>query len=194
MNSAIRLPTVLAIGFTGHRGIPDETKSRQLICDFLQERKATTPGIFYGLSSVAAGGDLLFAESCLKLGIPLRVLLPVPEEYFRKDFDDATWSRAEQVLRKAVSVQVSVQVIGDNQLREERYYECGIETVQQSQLLVALWDGQPSRGLGGTEEIVSFAPERWAGRSSGSIVKPERCMSFTRKQLGSYSTIRSCTS
>ena len=174
MNSAIRLPAVLAIGFTGHRGIPDETKSRQLICDFLQERKLATPGIVYGLSSVAAGADLLFAESCLKLGIPLRVLLPVPEEYFRKDFDDATWLRAEQVLRKAVSVQVSVQVTGDNQIREERYYECGIETVQQSQLLVALWDGQPSRGLGGIEEIVSFArkmgrPVIWFHSETGEV-------------------------
>jgi len=29
--------------------------------------------------------------------------------------------------------------------------------VQQSQLMIALWDGEPSRGMGGTQEIVAFA-------------------------------------
>jgi hypothetical protein len=74
-------------------------------------------------------------------------------EEFRKDFDEVNWSRAEQVLRKAASVEVA----GDSQSREECYYECGIETVLQSRLLLALWDGGPSQGLGGTEDVVSFA-------------------------------------
>ena len=39
----------------------------------------------------------------------------------------------------------------------QRYYECGIETVQQSQLLIALWDGGPGQGLGGTADMVRFA-------------------------------------
>jgi hypothetical protein len=119
---------------------------------------------------VAAGGDLLFAESCVQLGIPLRVLLPLPQKYFRKDFDTATWVRAEQVLSKAVSVAVA----GDHELREDGYYECGIETVQQSQLMIALWDGEPSRGMGGTQEIVSFArtmgrPVIWFHSATGSM-------------------------
>ncbi len=154
MNS-IQLPSVLAIGFTGHRSLRDEPKCRKLIYDFLQEQKATTAGIVYGVSSAAAGGDLLFAESCIQLGIPLRVLLPISQEYFRKDFGPDTWLRAEQVLSKAVSVEVT----GDHELLEEGYYECGIETVQQSQLMIALWDGERSRGTGGTQEIVSFAEE-----------------------------------
>jgi hypothetical protein len=138
-SSPIRLPPTLAVGFTGHRNLPDETKCRRLICDFLKKRKAATPGFIYGVSSVAAGGDLLFGESCIELEIPLRVLLPLPEEQFRQDFDAATWSRADQILRKAVSIEVT----GRDQPREDRYYECGIETVLQSRLLLALWNGEP---------------------------------------------------
>ena len=169
-NSAIRLPAVLAIGFTGHRSLLDESNSRKLICDYLAEQKATTLGIVYGVSSVAAGGDLLFAESCIQLEIPLRVLLPLPREYFRKDFDVATWMRVEQVLSKAVSVEVT----GTNELREQGYYECGVETVQQCQLMIALWDGEPSRGLGGTQQIVSFArtmgrPVVWFHSATGTM-------------------------
>jgi hypothetical protein len=152
-NSLVRLPAILAIGFTGHRKLPDEAKSRRLIRDFLEQQKSATRGIVSGVSSAAAGGDLLFAESCVELGIPLRVLLPMPRDEFRNDFDAATWQRAERVLQSAISVEVK----GDREHRRESYYECGIETVQQSEILLALWDGQEARGMGGTAEIVAFA-------------------------------------
>jgi len=168
-NSAIRLPSALAIGFTGHRSLPDEAKCRKCVYDFLKEQKAAAKGVVYGISSAAAGGDLLFAESCIQLEIPLRVLLPLPHDRFRKDFDEATWQRAEYVLSKAVSVEVT----DDHGIREEGYYECGIQTVQESQLMIALWDGEPSRGMGGTQEIVSFArkmgrPVIWLHSATGA--------------------------
>jgi hypothetical protein len=167
---AIRLPSVLAIGFTGHRSLPDETKSRESIRGFLREQKARTSAIVYGVSSAAAGGDLLFAECCLELEIPLQVLLPLSKEEFRKDFDEATWLRAEQVMSKAISVEVT----GDRESRNKAYYECGIETVQQSQLMITLWDGEPSRGMGGTQEIKEFAeqmgkPVIWIHSVTGTI-------------------------
>ncbi len=150
---SIQLPATLAIGFTGHRVLDDEAKCRKSIFDFLEQRKASTSAVVYGISSVAVGGDLLFAESCIQLSLPLCILLPLPLEEFRKDFDEINWSRAEQVMIKAASVEVA----GGNQTRAECYYECGIETVQQSRLLLALWNGGPSQGLGGTENVVSFA-------------------------------------
>jgi hypothetical protein len=153
--SAIRLPSVLAIGFTGHRNLPDEIMCRTLICDFLREQKARRSSVVYGVSSAASGGDLIFAESCLELEIPLRILLPLPREEFRIDFDSATWMRVEQVMSKAVSV----DVIEDRESRKEGYYACGIETVQQSECMIALWDGEQSKGVGGTQEIVDFATE-----------------------------------
>ena len=149
----IRLPAVLPVGFTGHRRLPDEAGSRAVLREFLREYKASSPAIVYGVSSAAAGADLLFAESCLELDIPLRMLLPMPAEEFRNDFDAETWARAERVLARAISVEVT----GQGRDRSELYYECGIQTVQQCRLLLALWDGEASRGLGGTAEIVDFA-------------------------------------
>ena len=152
--AAVRLPSVLAIGFTGHRTLPDEAKCRRCIRDFLAKRKVATPGVaVYGVSSAAAGGDLLFAETCLELGIPLRILLPLRMEHFRSDFDPATWQRVEHVLKNAMSVEVT----GNYNSRDEAYFECGIQTVQQSQMLVALWDGEKARGVGGTADVVLFA-------------------------------------
>jgi len=68
----------MAIGFTGHRTLGDENKCRKWIIDFLARRKASAVGVVYGVSSVAAGGDLLFAESCIQLELPLSDLLPLP--------------------------------------------------------------------------------------------------------------------
>jgi hypothetical protein len=169
-SNSIRLPAVLAIGFTGHRSLKNEPRLRQQIRDFLRQQKAAFEGIVYGVSSAAAGGDQLFAESCLELDIPLRVLLPRPAEQFREDFDDASWQRTERIMKDAVWVEVT----GGNQGRKEQFYDCGIQTVTESQLLVALWDGQPSRGAGGTQEIVYYAekighPVAWIHSESGNL-------------------------
>lgn len=169
-NPLVQLPEVLAVGFTGHRKVPYETKSRQVIRDFLAQQKESHHGILYGVSSAAAGGDQLFAESCIELDIPLRILLPRPAEQFRADFDDASWQRTVHIMEKAISVEVT----GRHEARNEQYYDCGIQTVAESQLLVALWDGQPSRGIGGTQEIVSYArktghPIAWIHSETGVL-------------------------
>jgi hypothetical protein len=170
MGLSIQLPATVAIGFTGHRALDDEAKCRKWIRDFLEQKKSSTSALVYGISSVAAGGDLLFAESCLELALPLCVLLPMPVEEFRPDFNEADWARAEKILSQAASVDVT----SGNQSREECYYECGIETVQQSRLLLALWNGESAQGMGGTEDVVSFAkgigkPVVWLHSTSGEI-------------------------
>lgn len=169
-NPIVRLSEVLAIGFTGHRKVSDEAKIRPLIRDFLAQQKQSHIGIVYGISSVASGGDQLFAESCLELDIPLRILLPRPADQFRTDFDDASWQRTERIMSKAISVEVT----GRHESKTEQYYDCGIQTVSESQLLMALWDGQPSRGTGGTQEMVAYArktghPIAWIHSQTGEL-------------------------
>ncbi len=169
---SVVLPITFAIGFTGHRKLADEKEGRAAIHKFLEAQKAETSSKIYGVSSVAAGADLIFAETCLHLGIPLRILLPFTPEEFHKDFDEPTWKRAEHVMSQALSV----DVVGTDPSRDARYYECGVETVDQSELLLALWDGKPSNGLGGTEDIVSFArdqgrPVVWIHSETGAVQK-----------------------
>jgi len=168
--SSVCLPLTLAIGFTGHRSLPNQQQARHELRDLLKQQKDAGRETVYGVSSVAAGGDLLFAETCIELGIPLRILLPFEEDEFRKDFDPDDWSRVAAVLKDAASIEVT----GRSRAREERYYECGIETVHQCAMLVALWDGEPSRGKGGTQEIVSYAtkigrPVFWIHSETGQL-------------------------
>ena len=40
---------------------------------------------------------------------------------------------------------------------EDSYLDCGIETVNGADVLLAVWDGDPARGKGGTAEVVQYA-------------------------------------
>ena len=44
--------------------------------------------------------------------------------------------------------------------REAAYEQAGHWIVENSHALVALWDGEPARGQGGTAEIVAYTVER----------------------------------
>ncbi|HSC08034.1 MAG TPA: hypothetical protein VLD59_14510, partial [Steroidobacteraceae bacterium] len=69
------------------------------------------------------------------------------------DFTSAEWSVVEKTLGSADHV----RVIDENGDRKDGYLDCGIETVNGSDVLLALWDGDPARGKGGTAEVVQYA-------------------------------------
>ena len=53
-----------------------------------------------------SGGDLHFAEACIALDIPLRVILPLPSESLLGYFDEPTRNRANEVIRRALSIDI----------------------------------------------------------------------------------------
>src|SRR4029077_20786370 len=59
------------------------------------------------------------------------------------------------LLRRAVRVQ-SLSGIKEAE-RDLAYLECGLLVVEEADLVIAVWDGKPSRGLGGTADIVANA-------------------------------------
>lgn len=120
-----------------------------------------------GCSSIAAGSDTLFAEECQSLGIPWIAWLPFAADEFRQDFDAQQWSHVRELLARTIDVRVS----GTAHERDAAYLECGLQTVESADLLIAVWDGMPARGLGGTGDVVAFA------RSLGLplvLVEPEK--------------------
>jgi hypothetical protein len=50
-----------------------------------------------------------------------------------------------------------VSVLGEQPTREDAYLAGGLALVDDVDVLVALWDGEPSRGRGGTAEVVQYA-------------------------------------
>jgi hypothetical protein len=143
------------VGFTGHRTLHDSAGVERTVRGILEGLKAEAGVEWLALSSVAAGSDIVFARSALALGLGWEAVLPLPPAEFRRDFSDVQWREVETLLAEAEHV----RIVGERAVREDAYLDGGMETVNHCDLLLAVWDGERSRGRGGTAEIVAYARE-----------------------------------
>jgi hypothetical protein len=153
--ASARLPLFHVVGFTGHRRLTDAPGVADAIGEALALLQREAPGEWIALSSAAAGGDILFAREALARGCAWQVVLPVALAEFRQDFTDAEWIETEAVLARAESV----RVLNDAGERDDAYLDAGMETVHGSDVLVAVWDGEPARGKGGTADVIAYASD-----------------------------------
>ena len=120
-----------------------------------------------GYSALACGGDILFAETLLKLGGEIHIVLPFEEKTFRRVSVDLVpgkgWGRRfKTILKKAASVTI-LNPSGDP-AEPENYEYCNRAILGMAKLKarsidldlqpVILWDGQPGDGPGGTEAFI----------------------------------------
>ena len=150
-----QLPIFHVVGFTGHRQLKDEAAIERTIRGILTGLRGEAGVEWLALSSVAAGSDILFARSAVALGMGWEAVLPLPTAEFKNDFTATKWREVEALLDQAEQV----RVIGERGVREDSYLDGGMETVNHCDVLLAVWDGEPSRGRGGTAEIVAYARE-----------------------------------
>jgi hypothetical protein len=150
---ASKLPHYHVVGFSGHRQLDRSAVIAPALRQALAALQQTSAGEWIALSSTAAGGDLLFARTALELKLAWHAILPLPPAEFRRDFSDAEWREVEGVLAEAEQV----RVITENGSREDAYLDCGVETVNDCDVLLAVWDGEPARGKGGTADVIRYA-------------------------------------
>jgi hypothetical protein len=148
-----RLPQFRVVGFTGHRHLADHAGASRAIRGAIDALRREVPEEWIALSSIAGGGDQLFVHEMLALGLTWHAILPLPRSEFAEDFTPAEWSAVEETLTAADHV----RVIAESADRKDGYLDCGIETVNGADVLIALWDGELARGKGGTADVVQFA-------------------------------------
>ncbi len=160
-----RVPFTVRVAVTGHRHLrrPDVVgagvdAALDLIRTLFPAR-ADTPVVLTAVSSLAEGADRVVAERVLATtGGGLEVALPLPADDYRSDFDSA-WSDAEfEELVERASLVVEGAASGDRV--REGYERAGQYVVDRADVLVAVWDGEPSRGRGGTAETIAYALNR----------------------------------
>ncbi|MBQ0855593.1 hypothetical protein J8N05_46380 (plasmid) [Streptomyces sp. BH-SS-21] len=136
------------IGVTGHRAIPVAAlpSVRSGI------RRQLSDGGVRAISSLAAGADQLFADIALDSGIPVTAVIPGMDHEAHLD-DDA----ARSVYRRILSSCADRVDLPLEPTHEQAYFAAGRWIVDHCDLLVAVWDGRPARGLGGTGDVVAYA-------------------------------------
>lgn len=143
----------MRIGLTGHQNIPSQ--ALEYVTRGIAEVLDRVEDELVGVSSLAAGADQLFASLVLERAGSLQLVIPCRryEETF-PDPEDLTNFRT--LLERAVSV----ETLSFDEPSEEAYLAAGCRVVDLSDVLLAVWDGQPARGKGGTGDIVEYARSR----------------------------------
>lgn len=186
-NSFEPIPFRIRVGVTGHRTLPDAETVRISVLNAIQEfAPALFPAntqlrvkdvlaaghtglVFSVLSPLAEGTDRVVAQTVLELPESrLEVVLPMPVDEYKKDFAsaescaefDALLARCPEPMclsAARVTTNCGSQPAFD---RKVAYEAAGRYVVNHCDILLAIWDGQPARGRGGTAKIVAYAMEQ----------------------------------
>lgn len=109
------------------------------------------------LSALAEGADRLVAEIALERQFDLVCPLPFAQAEYAKDFaSDESKMQFCALLARAIAPPPELD--GGRGDDEARSYEAvGRLVVRNCDLLIAIWNGRPGKGLGGTADTVRFA-------------------------------------
>ena len=163
VESVGRVPLRIRIGVTGHRTLADEPAVSARVDEVLfrlQEILPSTPTtsvLFEVVSPLGEGADRIVADRVLRYPSSiLEVPLPLPASDYEGDFgSEASRRRFGALLERAHH---SWTVGGSD--RVDAYRRTGEYVVESCDLLIAIWDGEPSRGAGGTGDILELARTR----------------------------------
>ena len=145
------------IEVTGHRILSANNLITLQVDDALQEtwKKFTEPFFIY--SSLAEGSDRLVVRRAFdRIKTSLVAPLPLKKEDYLIDFSIDSRSKFLDLLRRAEKV-IELPV---SPTRVAAYESAGRYILDHVDVLIALWDGKPSRGQGGTGQIVLEARQR----------------------------------
>lgn len=158
------IPARLVIGVTGHRKLDnqpvlgEQIRSTIKMITQMVPPLANTPVVPSVLSPLAEGADRLIVREVLKVPRSmLEVVLPLKQDDYVQDFETAE-SRME--FHELLSRARRVRQLPSKGNRPEAYKQLGRYIVDHCDVLIALWDGKPAAGEGGTGDIVQYARER----------------------------------
>jgi len=138
----------MRIGITGHQNL-----SVSVIAWIKQEIliEIKQLNIDDAYSCLAIGADQIFAEIILENKIPLIAIIPCV--HYETTFDSKGLISYNKLLKQSKSIiQLNFQ-----KPSEEAFFEAGKTVISNSDILFAIWNSLPAKGLGGTADIVSIA-------------------------------------
>jgi hypothetical protein len=183
------IPYRIRIGVTGHRKLTDPAALQALVRKAVDSEvmklfpkesqdniervhRAGRTAISYSiLSPLAEGADRVVARAVLQdEDARLDVVLPMALEDYLEDFatEESRKEFLELLGRCRKPVLLRERLIKDDrsdpsdqaELRRDAYAHVGRYVVDHCDALIAVWDGEPSRGRGGTAENVQYALEQ----------------------------------
>jgi hypothetical protein len=147
----------MKIGITGHQQLGNENdwvwveKSMRALLSNMRSD-------LIGISSLASGADQLFARIILDLSGILYAVIPFHnyERAFRSTDDAESYHRLLALAERKETLHTS-------ETDEKAFFLAGQRIVGLADKMVAVWDGKPAGGLGGTADVVEYARKKQVG-------------------------------
>jgi hypothetical protein len=140
---------MMRVAVSGHRGLPAATV--RLVDRAVRDWLAGADGDLIGLSCLADGADQIFARAVLDAGGPLEVIVPAVAY---RDGLPADARVGYDALLQAASV---IDRLAYTESTPEAHMAASELMLSRADQLLAVWDGQPARGFGGTADVVAAA-------------------------------------
>lgn len=142
----------MRVGITGHRGLGKEVEQR--VQALLADQITTYDiGELVALSCIADGPDAWFAEAVLSAGGRLEVIVPAAE--YRAGLPDWHHTTYDELMSRAADVHETGMTASDSEA-----HMTGSEIlIGLADELIAVWDGKPAWGHGGTADVVAYAEQ-----------------------------------
>ncbi len=156
----------LNIGVTGHRLNRITQRQldrltpqvRPLLDQAARAARAAGAATLTLVCGLAEGADRHVARLALDAGYALHAVLPFDRDLYARDFPGAASRREFQaLLRRAERVTELPGRPGSGSLV---YHRAAQALLDRSDLLLAVWDGRPAHGPGGTADVVDGACRR----------------------------------
>jgi hypothetical protein len=139
------------LGIVGHRALDRGARAFVLSASSTLIADAQRTTEVAAVSALAEGADTLFAEAALSVGARLEIVRPY--DGYEGEFDVESRRRYRE-LRCAAHQETRLPFSG----RSTRAYEAAMcHITDECDVLVAVWDGTPPRGTGGTADTVRYA-------------------------------------
>lgn len=152
----------LSVGVVGHRPdkLQDEAAIAARLADILPRLQATAEALEQALelrTSMAAGADLLAVSAAAGAGIPVRLIVAGTLNALRLEIvgEGAAWQGHFDAARGHATDVEELEACG-----ERRHAVVADHILAHSHALLAIWDGGPGRGEGGTADSIKRAQER----------------------------------
>jgi hypothetical protein len=139
------------LAVTGHRGLSEKTTALVDAALRSEISKHAKTGDLVGLSCLADGADALFARAILNHGGALHVI--VPARKYRDELPEGHHATYDALMAEAVEVIRLDHVESDS----GAHMDASLRMLTETDELLAVWDGQPARGHGGTADVVDAA-------------------------------------
>jgi hypothetical protein len=165
----------LTVGITGHRpnklrdyADADLQKTIEEVLAAIRKEAiqahATYPDCFAGnemqmilTTALAEGTDSIAAAAANAQDYKVDVVLPFVATEYKSDFSQPGAANFVQLCNQARAV---LEIDGDRADEARAYEAASLVVLDMSDILIAVWDGKPAAGRGGTAELVAEASRR----------------------------------